>query len=228
MRRAYYHASGAALAAADANAVFGELADGLSATFALEPMQRAAWQFEIAQLQSIGAALPDAHIFVEFAIPRIGRRADAIIVVGGLIFVLEYKVGETGFPRHAIEQVHGYALDLKNFHVTSHDKTIVPLLIATKAPAQQLGFGFWAADRVHTPICVSADDVLPTIQRMLAAGDAVLFDALDWVAGGYRPTPSIIEAAEALYRGHDVAEISRSEAGAENLTVTATAIGAVV
>ena len=228
MRRAYYHASGAALAAADANAVFGELADGLSATFALEPMQRAAWQFEIAQLQSIGAALPDAHIFVEFAIPRMGRRADAIIVVGGLIFVLEYKVGETGFPRHAIEQVHGYALDLKNFHVTSHDKTIVPLLIATKAPAQQLGFGFWAADRVHTPICVSADDVLPTIQRMLAAGDAVLFDALDWVAGGYRPTPSIIEAAEALYRGHDVAEISRSEAGAENLTLTATAIEAVV
>ena len=138
MRRAYFQASGAALAAADINAVFGGLADGLSATFALEPAQRGAWQFEIAHLQAIGAALPDAHIFIEFAIPRMGRRADAIIVVGGLIFVLEYKVGETSFPRHAVEQVHGYALDLKNFHVTSHDKKVVPLLIATKAPPQNI------------------------------------------------------------------------------------------
>lgn len=228
MQRAYYQASGAVLAATGRDTVFGALADGLSATFTLEPAQRGAWLFEIAHLQVIAAALPDAEIFIEFAIPRMGRRADAIILVGGLIFVLEYKVGEAMFARHAIEQVHGYALDLKNFHVTSHDKTIIPLLIATKAPPQQLGFGFWAPDRVHSPICVSAEDVLPTIRRMLAAGDAVPFDTEFWVAGGYCPTPSIIEAAEALYRGHDVAEISRSEAGAENLTQTTTAIENIV
>ncbi|MEI6486121.1 MAG: DUF2075 domain-containing protein [Sphingomonadales bacterium] len=157
-----------------------------------------------------------------------GRRADAIIVAGPLIFVLEYKVGDSGFARHAIEQAHGYALDLKNFHVTSHDKAIIPILIATNAPPQQLGLGFWAEDRVHSPVCLSPDDVLPTIQRFLATGDGAAIDAMAWADGAYRPTPSIIEAAEALYAGHDVKAISRSEAGAENLTRTAAAIADVV
>jgi hypothetical protein len=226
MHRAYYAASAADLVAADPNAVFGQLARALP--FAVEPAQRMAWEFEIAHLRDIAAQLPDAHIFIEFAIPRMGRRADAIIVTGGLIFVLEYKVGEAQFATHAIDQVHGYALDLKNFHATSHDKVIVPLLIATRAPPQQLGLGFYAADRVHQPIRANPGDVLPIICRMCATGDAPDFDATAWASGIYRPTPNIIEAAEALFRGHDVAEISRSEAGAENLTRTATAIESVV
>ncbi len=180
MRRAYYDTGGAAFAAADPLAIFGSLAAALN--FPVEAAQKGAWLTEINQLQAIGQALPQAHIFLEFAIPRMGRRADAIITVGGLVFVLEYKVGERDFPRHAIEQVHGYALDLKNFHVTSHDKAIVPLLIATEAPPQQLDLGFWAPDRVHTRSACQPDDVLPTIRRMLATGDAAPFDAIAWAA----------------------------------------------
>jgi hypothetical protein len=212
MERAYTQATGAEFCATHVDQLLGALARSLP--FPVEPSQRSAWQFEIAHLQAIGAALPDAHIFLEFAIPRMGRRADAIIIAGGLIFVIEYKIGERDFPRHAIEQVHGYALDLKNFHLTSHDKAIVPLLISTEAPPQQLGLGFWAPDRVHAPIRLNPGDLLPTIRQMLATGDTQQFDAAAWAAGSYRPTPSIIEAAEALYRGHDVTEISRSEAGA--------------
>ncbi len=226
MQRAYHHAKGRDFAATHVDQLLGALARSLP--FPVEPAQRAAWQYEILHLQAIGAALPEAQIFLEFAIPRMGRRADAVIVAGGLVFVLEYKVGEREFPRHAIEQVHGYALDLKNFHATSHDKAIVPLLICTEAPPRQLDFGFWAADRVHTPLKLSAGDVLPTIRQMLAMDATASIDAMAWAEGAYRPTPSIIEAAEALYRGHDVAEISRSEAGAENLTRTAAAIEAVV
>lgn len=226
MQRAYYYQSGDAFASADPMAVFGHLNDRLPG--GSEPAQQAAWHFEIAHLQKIASALPQSHVFLEFSIPRMGRRADAVIVFGGLIFVLEYKVGEQQFPRHAIEQVHGYALDLKNFHITSHDKAIVPLLISTAAPPQQLDLGFWAADRVHAPMRLAPDDVLPTLRRMAAMGDSAPINAQSWAAGAYRPTPSIIEAAEALFRGHDVAEISRSEAGAENLTRTAAAIEAVV
>lgn len=226
MNRAYYDADAPAFAAADPAAVFGQLAQRLP--FDLVQTQSSAWAFQIKHLQAVAAELPDAHIFLEFAIPRMGRRADAIITVGGLVFVIEYKVGDRDFPRHAIEQVHGYALDLKNFHVTSHDLAIVPLLIASEAPPQQLGFGFWAPDKVHDPVRLSAGDLLPTIRRFVAAGDAATLDARAWSEGAYRPTPTIIEAAEALYRGHDVAEISRSEAGEENLTLTAVAIEAVV
>jgi hypothetical protein len=225
MQRAWYQADAKSFAAADPLAILGALMR--ASPFPDEPTQKAAWQVEIGHLKTIAAELPEAQIFLEFSIPRMGRRADAIVVVGGLIFVLEYKVGDRDFPRHAIEQAHGYALDLKNFHVTSHDKAIVPLLIATEAPPQQLGLGFWAPDRVHEPVRVNPDDVLPTIRQMLATGDAKPFEANAWAAGAYRPTPSIIEAAEALYRGHDVAEISRSEAE-ENLTVTTAVIEAVV
>ena len=226
MTRAYFDATAPVFATADPMAIFGHLADALP--FDVEAMQRAAWRRQIADLQLIAADLPDAHVFLEFAIPRMGRRADAVIIAGGLVFVLEYKVGERDFARHAIEQVDGYALDLKNFHVTSHDLAIVPLLVATEALPQQLDFGFWAPDRVHAPVRVSAGDVLPTIRRFLAAGDAPPIDATAWAAGAYRPTPTIIEAAQALYSGHAVAEISRFEAGAENLTRTAAAIETVV
>ncbi|WP_313671705.1 DUF2075 domain-containing protein [Sandarakinorhabdus sp.] len=226
MKRAWFDAPAEVLAKATPQLILGYLTEATQ--FPAELAQISAWQFTITHLQQLAAALPDAHFFMEFAIPRMGRRADAVIVAGPLILVLEYKVGEHGFARHAIEQAHGYALDLKNFHVTSHDKAIVPLLIATEAQPQQLGLGFWAPDRVHAPICLAPDDVLPSIQRLLSTGTGAAIDAESWAAGAYRPTPSIIEAAEALYAGHDVAEISRSEAGAENLSRTATAVEAVV
>lgn len=226
MKRAWFDAPADVFAKAAPALILGHLTSATQ--FPAELAQIAAWQFSIRHLAGIAAQLPNAHVFLEFAIPRMGRRADAIIVCGPLMFALEYKVGDSGFARHAIEQVHGYALDLKNFHVTSHDKAIIPILIATEAPPQQLGLGFWAEDLVHSPLCLSPDDVLPTLLRFLATGDGPTIDAVAWADGAYRPTPSIIEAAEALYAGHDVAAISRSEAGAENLSRTAAAIAAVV
>ena len=226
MKRAWFDAPAEVFAKAAPELILGHLTKATQ--FPAELPQIAAWQFTITHLRQLAEALPSAHFFMEFAIPRMGRRADAVVIAGPLILVLEYKVGERAFPRHAIEQAHGYALDLKNFHVTSHDKAIVPILISTEAPPQQLGLGFWAPDKVHDPIRLAADDVLPSILRLLASGDGPNLCADTWAAGAYRPTPSIIEAAEALYAGHDVAEISRSEAGAENLSRTASAIEAVV
>jgi hypothetical protein len=223
--QAWWQGTGTEIAQAIPEAVLGSLADRLP--FPLEPAQKEAWKFEIAHLAGLGRALPQINLFLEFAIPRMGRRADAIIVADGLIFVLEYKVGARDFPRHAIEQVHGYALDLKSFHVTSHDKRIVPFLVSTHASPQSIGLGF-APDGVAAPICLSSGDVLPAMRQMIAAAGKPPFDAMDWAAGGYRPTPTIIEAAQALFRGHEVAEISRSEAGAENLTRTADAIGQII
>jgi len=40
------------------------------------------------------------------------------------------------------------------------------------------------------------------------------------VAGSYRPTPTIVEAARSLYAQHSVEAIARYDAGAENLRVT--------
>ena len=62
-----------------------------------------------------------------------GRRIDVVLVIGPVIFAVEFKVGEKTFDRSAIDQVWDYGLDLKNFHEASHDASIVPILIATEA-----------------------------------------------------------------------------------------------
>lgn len=225
MKRAWFDAPAEVFAKLDPLTILGALS---RSPFADEPAQKSAWQFEVEHLQPIAAALPNAHFFLEFGIPRMGRRADALIVAGSLIFVLEYKVGRRDFPIHAREQVHGYGFDLKVFHQTSHDRTIIPILIATKAPAQPLELGFAHENGVLAPINCAPKDVLPTLQRFIAMDSAPAIDPDVWAEGRYAPTPTIIEAAEALYAGHDVDEISRYEAGGENLARTSAAIEAIV
>ena len=61
-----------------------------------------------------------------------------------------------------------------------------------------------------------------------AKPDAPHVDVAAWRSSGYRPTPTIIEAAEALYRNHAVEEISRSDAGAKNLQTTSDKIAAII
>lgn len=199
--------------------LFGELACKLP--FAVEPTQRSAWQFQIRHLRVISRDLPDAHFFVEFLVPRMGRRADLVVVQAGIIFVIEYKLGATSFDRSSIDQVYGYGLDLKHFHETSHGKPIVPILIATKAePEHDQGIR-WDDDSLAHPIKVIPDELAGAINHLCRIWGGEDIDALRWAAGRYKPTPTIVEAAQALYSGHDVTEISRSEAGAENLTTTA-------
>jgi hypothetical protein len=224
--RAWWDGSGAVLAAADPEAVFGRLAANCS--FDVVQAQSGAWSVQIAQLQALGAELPEAHVFLEFAIPRMGRRADAVIVAGGLVFVVEYKVGSADFARHALLQVQGYGLDLAHFHETSRHLPIVPILVATQAPLQGTGLGLWKGEGVHPPVCAAPADLGLVIRQFVAAASAPAIDALAWAEGAYRPTPTIIEAAQALFRGHDVTEIARSGAGAENLTQTTVAIDRVI
>ncbi|MEV5033967.1 DUF2075 domain-containing protein [Sphingobium sp. LMC3-1-1.1] len=225
MKRAYFQCTAAELERADPLAILGALAENLP--FAVEPAQRQAWIFEISHLQAIAAELPGGHFFFEFMIPRMGRRADVIILYRGLIFVVEYKVGERNFGRAAIDQTLGYAIDLKNFHETSHDLRIVPILVATDA-ADTLSSADWGTDNVMSPLLTNADSLLSKIQHVADRFGHTKLDATIWAAGRYKPTPTIIEAAQALYRGHSVDEISRSEAGAENLTTTSAYIAAVV
>ena len=53
-------------------------------------------------------------------------------------------------------------------------------------------------------------------------------NACNWINSIYRPTPTIIEAAQALYTGHNVKEISRSDASAKNLSDTTNAINEII
>lgn len=199
--------------------LFGQLARKLP--FALEPRQSAAWEYQIAHLRVLATALPSAHFCMEFLIPRMGRRADLIVLNAGIVFVVEYKLGARQFDRSSLDQVYGYGLDLKHFHEESHNKPIVPILLATHAEAAPLEIPDWDHDRLAKPLKSSTDDLAALIGQLSHQHADTEIETSDWLAGRYRPTPTIVEAAQALYRGHNVEEISRSEAGAQNLTCTA-------
>jgi len=225
--RAFYSASVAQFLDESADQVLGALAR--SNTFDTSQTQRNAWLEQISIFQqSLRSDLHrTGHLFFEYSIPRMGKRVDAVLILGGAVFVIEFKVGERNYPRHAIDQVEDYGLDLKNFHSGSHDKAVVPVLAATEAEASSNHL-FCAEDKLYSPLLVNKETLVPTIDSCVREIDAPRFDAEEWANSIYRPTPTIVEAAQALYRGHNVGEITRSDAGAENLSKTADAIDRVI
>ena len=187
--------------------------------FAITPAQSAAWEDEIKILKE-GLKGTDGFLCLEFDVPRIGSRIDAVVLSGGCIFVLEFKVGESAFHREAINQVWDYALDLKNFHRASHHAPIVPILISTLAKKGSTELSQPFADRVYEPITTNPENLPHLLCTALSNIDAVPIDANEWVSSPYQPTPTIIEAAQSLYSRHSVEAISRHDAGARNLAIT--------
>mgnify|MGYP000725354455 CR=1 FL=1 len=195
--------------------------------FALEQKQRNTWVYEITLLQKVLSGFNYGDVAFEYTIPRIGDRIDNVFLLNGVIYLIEFKVGEDTYPKHAIEQVLDYALDLKYFHKESHDRKIVPLLVCTNAPTV-LDPVISYEDSVYKPIRCNKDNLqsfLNKLSRTLSDSE-LLFSK--WMNSQYMPTPTIIEAAQALYRGHDVKEISRSDAEAYNLSLTTEAINAII
>lgn len=226
MQPAYYHAPISEFLEANPAAILGELTQANG--FALEQPQRDAWLEQIAIMKDAARALGDGHILFEFAIPRMGKRADVVLIVGGLMMVIEFKVGSASFDRHAVEQVHDYALDLKNFHRGSHALPVVPILVATRAPAESTQPLVWAADRVSEPLLTNAEQVADVIADVISKVDGRVIDLENWLGSGYQPTPTIVEAAQALYQAHGVEEITRSDAGAQNLSLTSGCIAEII
>jgi len=164
-----------------------------------------------------------------------GSRIDTVLLVDSLLFVLEFKVGANEYSSYAINQVYDYALDLKNFHSTSRDALIAPILIATHASAIPREIKMTVhGDRVFAPICSNAEELSKALDETLQFVDSNFVMPRnvewkkDWEKGRYSPTPTIIEAATALYNDHSVTDISRSDAAAVNLTLTSTTINEII
>lgn len=225
--RSYYSASLDKFLATDSKTILGTLVTAHG--YSVDDTQRNAWATEISILHALFAqeASGDTHLFFEFAIPRMGRRADLIIIYRRLVFVVEFKVGEREYTKHALDQAYDYALDLKNFHAGSHHRALVPLLVATEATAH-VNRPVWSKDLVSTPLTANKTNLIQVMRDVASKGEEPPLDPIEWESSAYRPTPTIIEAAQALYRGHKVEEISRSDSGAINLSRTAQVIGRVI
>ncbi len=215
--RSWYSSSIAKFLATSAEATIAELTR--SSEYGVVGEQREAWREQIALLKGLLGGC-DGWLLLEFNIPRMGRRIDTVLLIGPVVFVVEFKVGATEFDRAAIDQVWDYALDLKNFHEASHNVAIVPILVATGATSSPESRLTLASDQVAQPICVHSELLRSTLDRLGGEISGNAIDVAQWLSAPYRPTPTIVEAARALYAKHSVEAIARHDAGAVNLRVT--------
>ncbi|WP_044933840.1 DNA/RNA helicase domain-containing protein [Pseudobutyrivibrio sp. LB2011] len=176
---------------------------------------RNAWVDEISIMKNIISEfrVPNSQIIFEYDIPRLGKRIDVVLLLKGIIFCLEFKVGEKHILEADVDQVLDYALDLNNFHKYSQNKVIVPILVATKhngasSVIQPSGY----TDRVMNPLMTGTEGLYSLISMALNSFPKEEAINEKWINSPYAPTPTIIEAARSLYENHSVEDITRHEA----------------
>ena len=225
VKRSYYSNDIQSFLNQDNYSIFGEITT--NDQFSAEDLQKNTWNREIEILKRELSQLLDGHIIFEYTIPRIGNRVDNIVIYKGIIFLLEFKVGEKRYPSYAIEQVTDYAFDLSCFHKESHNRLLVPILISTKAHSVKQEIRI-SKDNVLETICCNEYEIAKYITEVSLKfiQDEIIPD--DWINSLYMPTPTIIEAAQALYLGHNVEDISRNDASAKNLNQTTKAINKII
>lgn len=196
--------------------------------FSLEQTQRNAWLEQISILKQSLVTF-EGRVFFEFSIPRMGRRIDVVLIINNVVFVIEFKIGEKEYLTSSLDQVWDYALDLKNFHETSHRELIVPILVASEASDELNIIGSTQHnDKLLFPLKSNRKNLQETIISALDFEQGEKINSEEWGKGKYLPTPTIIEAAMALYNNHSVDEITRSDASAINLSETTTAINRII
>lgn len=184
------------------------------------------WESEVHILKDQLRLFSDGRIIFEYTIPRMGKRVDTVVLYKNIVFLLEFKVGDKEYRQSTYDQVYDYALDLRNFQKESHNKLIVPIMVSTNATRYQNTLV--ERERIIEPIRCNAQNLGVSIKYIAQQYDEPEFNYALWENSEYLPTPTIVEAAQALYRGHNVHEITRSDAGAENLTVTTDEINRII
>ncbi len=226
VRRSWYSSSLSDFQKVSDDHVLSELVRG--SEFPIQQTQRDAWLYELPLLRNSLVGF-GGRIYLEFTIPRMGHRVDAIILINGILIVIEFKVGAKQHRTGDIDQIIDYALDLKYFHEGSHDLTLIPLVVATHAsvmkgdlvPHQRI-------PGLFRTICINAEGLAIMIRKIAHELPGRLIDQEEWESSRYCPTPTIIEAARALYSGHNVADISRNDAGAINLSDTSDTLNEII
>ena len=184
------------------------------------------WELEIEILKDQLRGFDGGRVIFEYTIPRMGKRMDVVVLHKNIVFLLEFKCGDTEYRAGTYDQVYDYALDLRNFQKESHERLLVPIMVATGAP--ETANVIHERERVIEPLSCNGKNIGQVIRMVCGRYREPDFDYILWENSEYLPTPTIVEAAQALYRGHNVHDITRSDAGAENLTVTTDEINRII
>lgn len=190
-----------------------------------EIQQVQAWERQLQVLQEalvcLGGCTSDWSILLEYPLLRLGRRLDAIILARGRIVVIEFKIGARGYHASDMAQVEDYALCLRDFHIASTDREIVPILCVEMAPAHPSQKLIEFIEGVSSVQCTNASSLSDTLFATVYNSQASQIHWRDFDTAAYNPTPTIVDAAKAIYAGHAVRDIGRADASAEAIEITA-------
>lgn len=180
-----------------------------------------AWEAEIDILRrafsSLDGATSNWSILLETPLFRLGKRLDAVVLAPGVVVVIEFKVGARSFLPSHCAQLERYALSLKDFHEASQSRQIVPILCAQHAPA--VSQAITVTDGVASLILANSETLIAGLRAVQVLTDPATpaLDGAGFDFSAYRPTPTIVEAAQALYAGHAISDIGRGDAADEEL-----------
>ena len=181
-----------------------------------------AWFESIELLQTALTALPATDsvrnwgVLLEYDIPRRGRRPDAVILAGQVVFVIEFKCGANSFDLASLTQTAEYAQDLRDFHAETAGRNVVPVLVATRSHASTIER--FVAGCIIPVQCIGKHQQLAELfgERTLSESPQLVLH--EWDNSRYQPTPDILSAAREVYAGNDVRGISFNYA--DNLDAT--------
>lgn len=212
-QRYFYGASISDFVHSLSSEVYGQIS--MQSPYSDNPETKASWLSEIEVLQDALKSYDGrGSIFMEYNIPRMGRRADVIILIDGLVFVLEFKTAGSSFSHQALTQVWDYAIDLKNFQLKTLERTLLPIVVVPSEKNKNCNLTLvFAEDDVYMPTQVNSEQLPVLIDKFLNTAKPYIGSVTDfeWAKGGYEPTPTIIEAAVALYSGHTVEDITKHD-----------------
>ncbi len=222
---AYYRAPLSKFVTDPATSIIGELTlENGRAQFPLAPEAVEAWRLQLPPLvsgcQQLIAERPEAsdfEILLEYPIPRVGKRIDAVILIHDVIVAIETKTGLSATT--AERQVDDYAINLACFHEPSAKRTVVPMVISDGHVSSGGARPF--ADDVIRPCrratTATVGEMLSNIASAECHSDLPAIDPGAWDAGIFRPIPPIIDAAVRLYSENEVFEIGHAAAAREDL-----------
>lgn len=128
--RSYYSASIAEFLQQSNSEIMGTIySNGISAETTIQ--QSNTWETEVQILKYQMRSFSDGRIVFEYTIPRMGKRVDVVVLYKNIVFLLEFKCGDTEYRQTTYDQVYDYALDLRNFQRESHNKLLVPIMVST-------------------------------------------------------------------------------------------------
>lgn len=206
-------------------AILGQLSQEMVEVFDLNRETAVSWEDEISQLQpclrELIKNIPAAAswgILLEYTIPMVGLRIDCVLLAQDLIFVIEFKGGDSTSGAQALRQAQNYALNLADFHEESRARIIIPVALGEFKTLKSFDASYPLKGAVVTHLQLR--EMLVAVMDALG-GNSLSIDLEQWDKSRYFPVPTIIEAASSIYLNHvKGTDIASSKSGTDNLKET--------